>query len=132
MNFIKDSRDGVNEILQVLMLCFHGALPSELLVELAAHQSVRSNSAFIKYLFQHYDRRSLQVYGFDIDESAIKARSSVRLSRRDENHRPTNNRLIELVDCFRTKDTAEVMAEIGRATYPKSSDEKALFYVELW
>jgi hypothetical protein len=83
VNFIKDNSEGANEILQVLMLCFHGGLPSELLVELAAHHSVRSNTAFIKYLLQHYDRKNLQVYGFDLDESALKARSSMKVNRRD-------------------------------------------------
>ena len=83
VNFIKDSHEGVNEILQVLMLCFHGTLSSELLVELAAHHSVRTNGMFIKYLLQHYDRKSLQVYGFDLDESALKPRSNMQLSRRD-------------------------------------------------
>lgn len=32
VNFIKDSHEGVNEILQVIMLCFRGPLSPELLV----------------------------------------------------------------------------------------------------
>lgn len=90
VNFIKDSHEGVNEILQVIMLCFRGPLSPELLVELASHHSVRTNKPFIKYLLENYDRKSLLVYGFDLDESALKPRPSSRLSRRDEN-RPNNN-----------------------------------------
>lgn len=129
VNSIKDSPDCVNEILQVLMLSFRGGFSSELLVELATHQSVRSNAAFLKCLLENYDRKSLQVYGFDLGESAIKPRLSH--SRRNENY-PTNNGVEMMLESFRTKESGDIIAEIGRLAYPKSQEEKAEFYVELW
>jgi hypothetical protein len=37
-----------------------------------------------------------------------------------------------MVENFKSKESADVLAEIGRIIYPKSQEEKAEFYVELW
>jgi hypothetical protein len=70
------------------------------LVELASYPAVRANIPFVKYLTENYDRKQLQVYGFDLDEPILKARSS--RSRPDENTRQ-NNSMVSLVEDFKNK-----------------------------
>jgi hypothetical protein len=124
VNFIKNSPENVNEILQILRLCFHEMLGPEL-VELASYPTVRANIPFVKYLTDNYDRKKLQAYGFDLDESTSKARSS---RSRDENVRQ-NNSMASLVEDFRTKDSSDILNNVTKQVYQKTPEEKAEFYL---
>jgi hypothetical protein len=125
VNFIKDSLENVNEILQILRLCFHDILNPEL-VELASHPAVRANTPFIKYLTDNYDRKQLQVYGFDLDEPNMKPRLS--RSRHDENSR-YNNSMATLVEDFKNKESSDILNNVAKQAYQKTPEEKAEFYL---
>lgn len=75
INLIKDSSVYADQILKILRSCFHEILRSEL-VELATYPAVRNNKDFIKYLMETYDVKTLQVYGFDVEEKYLKRKIS--------------------------------------------------------